>query len=297
MKRLMCALLAVFVIGACSDEPAPVDPGAVGRADAGDGPSNPSKNKPDRPGRKGDGGRGDAGSEGDGKGGSKPGASGDEEDNVFNDGGEEDDASSAVYPSAGRYIYRQSGFERFCQAARCEDYDLPPSQPVDISLQEPSPDRAVVISEIRASDNRLVRTTATYTRADALITQVYARFSYEGFTFEETYRPEPPVESLRFPLQEGSSWSGRWKARTSGDYEVDVIGTEQISVGGSTVRAFKLSSVTNFEGEFDGTAKALIWVDPATKAMVKTTGKLDLQSAFGRYITEFTNVLRSGPGY
>ena len=298
MKRWSCAVLALLLLAACSggDESAPSA-----------GPEGPSATSTPADGGKGsggkdrDGGRDDGGGKGKvsgGKGGRTDNDETDEGDgeNVFNDT-EEDDRSSAVYPAAGRYLYGQSGFERFCQATRCEDQALPKTQPVQIALSEPSPDRAVVVSEIEASGNRTMRTTTTYTRRSALVTEVYARFSYEGFTFENTYRPEPPVESLRFPLREGAAWSGRWKDSTSGEYSIDVLGIEEVKVGGAVVNAFKLSSVTTFEGEFDGSAKALIWVDPATKAMVKTTGRLDLRSAFGRYITEFSNVLRSGPGY
>lgn len=299
MKRWSCAVLALLLLAACSggDESAPSA-----------GPEGPSATSTPADGGKGsggkdrDGGKDDGGGKGKGSGG-KDGRTGDDDgaaeddgENVFNDT-QEDDRSSAVYPAAGRYLYGQSGFERFCQATRCEDQALPKTQPVQIALSEPSPDRAVVVSEIEASGNRTMRTTSTYTRRSALVTEVYARFAYEGFTFENTYRPEPPVESLRFPLREGAAWSGRWKDSTSGEYSIDVLGVEEVKVGGGAVNAFKLSSVTTFEGEFEGSAKALIWVDPATKAMVKTTGRLDLRSAFGRYITEFSNVLRSGPGY
>ena len=298
MKRSMCALLVLLLLAACSAGDDPTTSAGEGRSDTS---ASPEPSDDEREGNKGDGRRrSDDGEPGrDAKdAGKKRGGSEDEADggNVFNDASE-DDGSSAVYPAAGRYLYRQSGFERFCQATRCEDQALPATQPIHVSLREPSPDRAVVVSEIEASGNRTVRTTSTFTRRSALVTEVYARFSYEGFTFENTYRPEPPVESLRFPLSEGDSWSGRWKDSTSGDYAIDVLEVEEVSVGGAAINAFKLSSVTNFEGEFEGTAKALIWVDPSTKVVVKTTGRLDLRSAFGRYITEFSNALRSGPGY
>ena len=299
MKRSMCALLALLLLGACS---AGDDPTTSAGGDGSEATVAPEATDDERDGKR-DGGRdkpgdGKPGSDA-GVGGKKDASSDDGGDgggNVFNDDAE-DDRSSAVYPAAGRYLYRQSGFERFCQATRCEDQALPSTQPIHVSLGDPSPDSATVVSEIEASGNRTMRTTAEFTRRSALVTEVYARFSYEGFTFENTYRPEPPVESLRFPLREGNAWSGRWKDSTSGDYSIEVIDLEEVSVGGAAINAFKLSSVTNFEGEFDGSAKALIWVDPATKVVVKTTGRLDLRSAFGRYITEFSNTLRSGPGY
>lgn len=301
MKRSTCAVLALLLLAACSsgDDPAPSAGPGPSEATAAPGDARAKDGRGSGDGRgeddDGDGSRaaGGAGTKG---GRSDDGVEDDEGENVFNDPAE-DDSSSAVYPAPGRYQYRQSGFERFCQAARCDEQALPRTQPIQITLREPSPDRAVVVNEIQASENRSVRTTSTFTRRSALVTEVYARFAYEGFTFENTYRPEPPVESLRFPLREGASWSGRWRDSTSGEYSIDVIEVDEVSVEGAAIDAFKLSSVTSFEGEFEGTAKALIWVDPATKVVVKTTGRLDLRSAFGRYITEFSNALRSGPGY
>ncbi len=222
---------------------------------------------------------------------------GDDDDGVFNDGGSEDDHSSALHPAAGRYLYDQTGYESFCQAATCERQDLPREQPVEVRLKEKAGGRALVVSEVTPSDNRMVRTTATFTRARSLVTNVYARFDYEGFTFENTYQPEPPVEALRFPLEDGRSWSGRWRDSTSGTYEVRVFGTEPVSVGGASVNAVKLQTVTEFSGEFEGTGLSVIWLDPASRAVVKAKGKIELNSAFGRYITEFSNQLTSGPGF
>ena len=232
-----------------------------------------------------------------GDGGSTDGAWEQPSGSVFNDGETEDDHSSALHPAAGRYLYSQTGFERFCQAATCDERPLPPRQAVEVSLRGRSDTSAVVVSEARSSDSRTVRTTTAYTRNEAAITHVYALFSYEGFTFENSYEPRPPVESLRFPLKQGKSWSGSWRDSTSGDYSINVLGRDTVQVNGAAVTAFKLSMVTDFRGEFSGTSKAILWVDVAKKAMVKTTGKIDLRSSYGRYVTEFNNKLRSGPGY
>lgn len=216
---------------------------------------------------------------------------------AFNDGESEDDHSSALHPAAGRYVYRQRGYERFCQAAACEQQPLPPRQPVDVSVRARGPQRTVVVSEMRASDNRMVRTTTGFSRRNAIVTDVYARFTYEGFSFENSYTPRPPVETLRFPLKQGAHWSGSWEDSTSGDYSIDVLARENLEVSGRALQAYKLSMVTDFRGEFTGTSKALLWVDVATKTVVKTTGKVDLRSSFGRYVTEYDNHLRSGPRY
>ncbi len=224
-------------------------------------------------------------------------AGGEQGGSVFNDGEGEDDNSSALHPAAGRYVYSQSGFERFCQAATCDERPLPARQPVDVTLRGRDGTSAVVVSEARSSDARTVRTTTAYTRRNAAVTDVYARFAYEGFAFENSYTPRPPVETLRFPLKQGKAWSGSWKDSTSGDYSINVLGRDMVEVNGTVVTAFKLSMVTRFRGEFTGTSKALLWIDVATKSMVKTSGAIDVRSTFGRYVSEFNNTLRSGPGY
>ena len=225
-----------------------------------------------------------------GQGGGKP-------RNAFNDGGGEDDASSAAYPAPGDYLFAQSGFEKFCAGGSCERQGLAKQQTVRINVTARSGDRATVISETSSSDDRVLRTTTDYTRAGALITDVYTRLTYQGFAFENDYHPAPPVESLRFPLQDGAAWRGSWKDSTSGDYAVRVFGPTSVSVGGRAVRAFQVATTTQFRGEFNGEAKTLAWIDPATKAVVKISGSADLNSTYGRYVTEFSNSLRSGPGY
>ena len=217
--------------------------------------------------------------------------------NAFNDGGGEDDGSSAAYPAPGDYVFAQSGFEKFCAGGRCERQGLAKQQTVRINVTERSGERATVISETSSSDDRVLRTTTDYTRAGALITDVYTRLTYQGFAFENDYHPAPPVESLRFPLQDGAAWSGSWKDSTSGDYAVRIFGPTSVSVGGRAVRAFQVATTTEFRGEFNGEAKTLAWIDPATKAVVKISGSADLNSTYGRYVTEFSNSLRSGPGY
>jgi hypothetical protein len=151
--------------------------------------------------------------------------------------------------------------------------------------------------EVRSSDNRIARSTTRYSREAALITKVYVRFAYEGFVFEETYTPEPPVQSLRFPLTPGASWKGSWEDSTSGDYEVQVFERESLEVGGRSVQAYRIQTFTDFRGQFQGRSKIETWIDPATKAIVKTRGVLNVTSAFGRYSTSFGTQLRSGPGY
>jgi hypothetical protein len=210
-----------------------------------------------------------------------------------------DDAGSggtAAYPTAGDYNYRQSGYEEFCQAT-CERQDLPPRRPMSITLKNRSSDSGVVVNEARESDNRVVRTTVKFTPDKALITEVFTRFKQGNFSFSDTYHPKPPVESLRFPLQEGAAWSGSWKDKTSGDYSIKVLAREQVMVAGKTVDAFRIQTETTFRGQFDGKSKVFLWFDPDTKTVVKSDGMIDVESTFGRYRSDFQTLLNSGPGY
>jgi hypothetical protein len=307
VKRYIALLFALLVLVSCSEadpgapSSAPPSNGATEDAPAGDdrkqkqGPGKPSNDKDQDEGEKGADetprrralpSEDDDGSDEDAADSSSP----------FNDSGGEDDNSSAVYPAAGSYLYSQSGFEKFCSGGSCERQALPERQTARIILQSRTDGRAVVVTETSSGD-RMLRTTATFTRANSLITDVYTRLSYRGFAFENEYHPAPPVESLRFPLRDGARWSGSWEDSTSGDYSVQVFGPSRVTVNGRAVRAFQVATTTRFEGEFEGEAKTLTWVDPATKAIVKLSGAVDLTSTYGRYVTEFSSSLRSGPRY
>jgi hypothetical protein len=92
-------------------------------------------------------------------------------------------------------------------------------------------------------------------------------------------------------------WSGEWKDKTSGDYSISIGDRENVSVNGQTVRAYRIETETNFRGQFDGRSVATVWLDPRTKSVLKSQGKMDVKSAFGRYNTEYSTMLASGPGY
>lgn len=211
--------------------------------------------------------------------------------------GAEDDGSSAFAPGAGTYIYSQSGSEEFCDASSCERKELPPTQDVETTHERRSEDEVVVVTRADSSTSRSTTTTTRYTRAGGLITNVRVRFAYEGFRFDNSYQPDPPVESLRYPLRKGSRWTGSWDDSTSGRYTISVGGPTSVTVGSMTVQAYPVRTETTFEGEFDGSADVTTWIDPATAAIVKLEGEIDVKSVFGRYSSEFAATLRSGPGY
>lgn len=311
MTRRSAALLTVAVLaGACSDAPAPETPQSVSEgasAATGDGPGDRRQGKQERSGGRdkatksgarpnrgpGDGaGTRDAGDGGGGAGGARGGRP-----RGPNEAGGEEDRAAASYPAAGGYRYEQSGFEEYCQTGSCEREELPPMQSVELSYRRRSSQRATIVSDARISEQRSARTTFRFTKRAALVTEVVVRYSRNGFSFENSYRPDPPVESLRFPLRVGKSWSGRWKAQTSGDYRFEVVDRARVLAGGRSVEAFRLDSVTRFRGEFDGRAAATYLVDPDTRAVVGSQGHMKVSSTFGDFETTFKTRLRSGPGY
>jgi hypothetical protein len=289
VRRLTAAVMVALVVSACSGEPS-------GVADAtGPTPDASFKTKDEGTTRSaGQGGQKGSKAEGNDRAeGTKRSASG------GGDGGEgsEDDNSSSYYPAAGIYAYAQSGYEEFCDASRCEREDLPPTQEVKTSYQQSAGASVTVVTEARGSDSRLTRTTTKHSRDQALITNVRVKFNYEGFEFDNSYQPDPPVEAIRFPLDNGMSWTGSWRDSTSGDYSIRVGPLEEVDVGGRAVQAFQVHTKTTFRGEFEGDADVRIWIDPATAATVKMSGELHLKSMFGSYNSEFSGTLRSGPGY
>ena len=289
-------VVALLTIAACSPSERPATAPSENQDDAaGGGTKTPEKKGEDATGDDKKDGEGET-PEGTGSGAETDGSEGSDGSDDLTEGSGEDDHSSAAYPAAGTYSYRQKGFEEFCQGASCERERLPARQPVTIETENAGPDQATVEIEIK-SGSRTVRSTTRFDRAHALITKVYVRFAYSGFNFEETYTPEPPVDSLRFPLTAGESWSGSWRDSTSGDYRVAVFDKETLQVGGRSVQAFHYQTFTDFRGQFSGRSKVDTWIDPATKAIVKTDGVLNVTSAFGRYSTSFKTELRSGPEY
>ena len=286
MRKILAAGLCILLLAACGgDNPAPEAPEAAGEASS-PGESSPSfgDKKEKVVGKKGSKGQKKGTAEGDSGGASK-------------EGGGEDDASSAWYPAAGVYTYRQSGWEEFCDASGCERRDLPATQDVSARYAQRSDDVVVVVTEANASEGRYVRTTTRYTREGAFVTEVHIEFSYENVNFENDYEPDPPVEVLRLPLEPGTTWSGSWRARTSGDYEVAVGQRSRVEVGGRTYRAIAVRSITDFRGDFNGRATGTTWIDTATLAIVKSEGHIDVDSFFGTYKSDFKTTLDHGPGY
>lgn len=203
----------------------------------------------------------------------------------------------AAYPAPGTYVYSQSGTEEFCAGGKCDNERLPPTEREQTRITDRGNGHTTIVSEIRSSDGRYVRTTIDYADDVALITEVYYSFSYDGFSFSDDYTPSPPVRSILFPLTVGRSWSGSWDAKTSGTYAMKITGVDDATVNGHSIHAYRLDTSEHFSGEYQGKAAITVWIDAATKAVVKTAGALRLTNSIGSYDTQFTTNLEQGPSY
>jgi hypothetical protein len=148
-----------------------------------------------------------------------------------------------------------------------------------------------VVTKARASGDRLVRTQTRYSDDAAHVLEVHLEYSYEGFDFSRTYRPDPPVAALRFPLSQGRSWSGRWSGDVSGSYSVSVGGRE--TFGGSEV--VRLATSTRFRGDIEGESHVTLWVDPKDGTVVRSAGNMTAEMGIGTYRTGFETTLASAP--
>ena len=310
MRRTAGALLAtLLLLTACASE-AQLDDGQGGLAspetpqikdDTGKNKSKTSSDKKNknRPGSKerthGDESAGGASA---GAGGAEGGSGTEDRDEGGSAPGGSGTGGSSAYPAAGSYSFAQSGYEEFCDSAgRCDKEPLPSRQPTKVSYESRTGSSAMVVSEQEASNSRVARTWTKFTPSGAHITKLYVRFVYSGFRFERTYVPEPAVEALRFPFTSGESWSGSWKASTSGTYDVQVGDRGQMKVGGKTITVYPVDTTTTFKGDFEGKSRITAYFDVDTKAIVATDGVLNVTSQFGRYTTVFETKLASGPGY
>ncbi|MDQ4024605.1 MAG: hypothetical protein M3217_03805 [Actinomycetota bacterium] len=285
----VAALLLLF--GACSD-PQGTEPG---EAAASEEPGSEATESPGKDGQGGGPGGGKKGGSGKPSGGGSGGDAGDGGDG--SDGGSGGGSEALPYPAAGKYTYAQNGFEEFCQGPSCNKRRLPETQTVEVSYSERSGDTATVVTKTVASEGQTLTTTTRYTPESALITKVVLEFSFGSFNYTQNYEPQPPVEALLFPLKKGKRWSGTWKARVSGDYKMRVVAVEDFEIDDKPTKVYRISSVTNFKGEFSGRSQVTLWLDSRTKSLIKTDGKIAVASSFGEYTSNFDTLIQYGPGY
>lgn len=262
-----------------------------------EGTERPEKRSEDAGGGSSRGSKGDA--KGRPEGSDEPGETSDDDPAPDSEGSDTPEAKrdDPFHPGSGTYVYSQRGYEEFCNGASCDRSDLPAREDISSQVIGRSQGGVMVLTEMDADGERVVRTETLYSARRAAITSVYARFDYNGFVFENDYEPDPPVEYIHFPLRKGDAWSGRWKAEVSGSYNARVVAREEVSVSGRSVLAYKIQTSTTFRGEFDGSSETQVWIDPRTRVAVRTSGLLRLKSNFGGYNTAFQTSLLSGPRY
>lgn len=291
----------VLLLSGCSDPQGTEAGDAVASADPGDdatgGPGNKGKDGAGK--GKGGAGKGVSGKRGNGGGGGPGDSGGGGASDPGGDGGSGGGGGdgSLPYPAAGEYTYAQDGHEEFCQGPSCDKRPLPETQTVEVSYGSRSGDTATVVTKTVSSDRQTLTTTMRYSPQGAEITKVVVDFSYESFDFSQTYEPQPPVDALLFPLKRGKRWSGTWKARTSGDYKMRVQAVEDFEIDDKPTKVYRISSVTNFKGDFSGRAQTTLWLDWRTKSLIKTDGKIAVASGFGEYTSSFNTLIQHGPGY
>lgn len=204
-------------------------------------------------------------------------------------------APFAGYPAPGTYVYGRSGYREFCGGTSCDREPLSPRHEVETRLVRRSSSAAVLVSEEEEQD-AYFKTRTRYTGRGAFVEQVVSRFSYGAFEFGNTYDPRPPVETLRFPLKVGRRWSGSWEADVSGEYRATVTARENVILPEGAMRTFRIVTVTDFHGEFEGRSRVTAWIDPSERTLVRSVGKARLRNSFGSYETRFSILLRSSPG-
>jgi hypothetical protein len=283
MRRSVALALVGMLFAACSSgEPAPElaeDPAPTEASPDAEASKQPSKDRPDNKNGRGK----DQGvSDGPGR----------TDRKRVDTSVDEEPGAALAFPATGRYEFSQSGWEEFCQTT-CSREDLPPRQFVDVFHRSTSGKSALVETFTRSSDDRESRSTIRYSSSRALITELFSKVTYGGVTFSDSIEPEPPIVSLTFPLEVGDQWSGSWSDETSGDYRVSIAGRD--SIAGHEVVA--IESTTVFSGRYDGEARLDAWIDPETNMILKSRGRLEIESNFGTYRTRFSATIDSGPGY
>lgn len=193
-------------------------------------------------------------------------------------------------PAQGGYVYAQSGWEELCQTGTCDRSELPSRQDQRVTHLQRSRVGGRFEMETRGSGSRSQTLVYLVERDRVSVEEIRSVFSTGGLSFETTIVPDPPILSLKLPVQVGEKWSGGWTDRRD-----DVDGTYRFAVvrreGGSIV----LDSRLEFRGEFQGFNDLRLWIDPDHLTITATTGKVEIRSTYGTYRSEFATSLVSKP--
>lgn len=199
-------------------------------------------------------------------------------------------ASGAVRrPAEGNYALTQDGWEEFCQGGVCEREKLPPSVAVEIGWTGSDG------FQTRSKSGSTDQTISYRLRGDELqISKIVTSSSYRGFSYQTVVDPQPPIVSLRFPLEPGRSWSGRWENRgegPDGSYSGEVL--KRVSApqrGGED--AFLIELKLFFTGEVKGYTTIKATVAARDLMVLQVRSKTEAQSSFGTYRSEYESEYR-----
>jgi hypothetical protein len=171
----------------------------------------------------------------------------------------------------------------------------PPAHDVEVTRRIMSEDRVEVTTATRYSSRWEATFVSEHTEQGAAITRI--AMSFDGIK-NVTLEPQPALEWLRVPLGGTERWSLQWSdADDQGSLDVRNHGREQVRAAGGSRDAVRMTFDLAFGGDeyFD----VQLWVDPATRAVLKTVGTVRARGGAldTTYLYRFTSTLRSGPGY
>lgn len=111
--------------------------------------------------------------------------------------------------------------------------------------------------------------------------------SFGGIPGGIDIRQEPPFRITAFPLAEGKKWSGSWKdanGEADADYTSEVVGKEEMTIGGKTYRTWVIKHHLQFKGPKNfGTTDLKFWLSPELRQTVQELYDQKLDGPQGPY--------------
>ncbi|MFN2525034.1 MAG: serine/threonine protein kinase [Actinomycetota bacterium] len=202
-------------------------------------------------------------------------------------------------PISGVYNYTQQGYEQECTQSCAQGRNLQDTAKVEVARRPSASDRVTILTQTESSNRWNTEVLTDYLENRAEITSIYMRYSgvIATASFTQQITPDTPIELFRFPFKQGQNWEGEWidsndaNGVTSGNYRVSVAGPKRVRSAGRKRDAVKVHVVFNFSGANTGSWDLFYWVDPRTRATLKTSGTVKVDS----YESSVVATLKSGP--
>jgi hypothetical protein len=158
-----------------------------------------------------------------------------------------------------------------------------------------SADRVEVTTTTRYSSRWAATWVTEHTDHGAVITKI--EMTFDGIK-NVVLEPEPFLEWLRAPLTGTQQWDVQWTDDDDeGSLSVRNQGRQQVHAAGRSRDALRMTFDLDYGR--DEYLAVQLWVDPATRAVLKTVGTVRATGGplNTTYLYRFTSTLRSGPGY